>query len=129
MIDGSDDKDMLGAYNGVSLSGKTNILGLSRDDSFEVGLYLVRCAPGLLYPNPFDPLRSLQISNDQCLCPIGEVEFRPPTRDEFNDAFNETIMILIDDNEITFIDEIDDLEELEETDCPTAIDERETCHH
>ena len=36
VIDGSDDKGMLGAYNGVSVSGKTNFLGLSRDDSFKV---------------------------------------------------------------------------------------------
>lgn len=74
---------------------------------------------------PLTFLRELQESGE-CLCPAGASEFQLPTRNEFDAAFNETIETLIDENVVTFIDEVGDVTEAQEVQCPTEQEERQT---
>lgn len=74
---------------------------------------------------PLAFLRELQEAGE-CLCPAGASEFQLPTRNQFDAAFNETIQTLIDENIITFIDEVGDVTEAQEVQCPTEQEERQT---
>lgn len=75
-------------------------------------------------PNQRRRIQSVPSAQDECLCAIGVDEFRPPTRDEFDIAFNETVTILIAQEDVDFIAEVGGTIEVEEISCPATVEER-----
>jgi hypothetical protein len=68
--------------------------------------------------------RHLQMG--ECLCPVGIVDFRPPSRVEFDAAFNQTMTILIAEKRLRFVTAVGETAEVEEISCPAQVDDRQT---
>jgi hypothetical protein len=61
-----------------------------------------------------------------CLCPMGIANFRPPSRDDFDATFNQTVTILIAQDEVRFVTAVGETAEIEEISCLAEVDDRQT---
>jgi hypothetical protein len=67
-----------------------------------------------------------EILTEGCLCAVGADEFLPPTREEFDAAFNVTVTALIAAEAIDFIFQVGVTQELDEISCAAGVDSRES---
>jgi len=57
---------------------------------------------------------------------VGAVDVRPPSRDDFDAAFNQTVTILIAESAVRFVTAVGETAEVEEISCPAQVDDRQT---
>jgi hypothetical protein len=62
----------------------------------------------------------------ECLCPVGVLDFRPPSRDDFDAALNQTVTILIVQDEVSFVTAVGETTEVAEISCLARVDDRQT---
>jgi hypothetical protein len=67
-----------------------------------------------------------EILTEGCLCAVGADEFLPPTREEFDAAFNVTVTAFIAAEAIDFIFQVGVTQELDEISCAAGVDSRES---
>lgn len=71
--------------------------------------------------------RSLQNAvQGKCLCAVGAEAYRGPTRTEFDAAFNQTVLSLMDDGLVEFVIQFGNTTEVEEIECSSNVVDRQT---